>query len=153
MWYYIRRLEHNSYFVNLCGHYSITDRDDDASRWDDPDHKAMWYFVHELNATTNQKWIVVNSIGEVIRESEDARTFEAYLVKTVENMMKSVTVESKTFNEAFNGKKPVPDRVFYSELRINGRLKYMPIAEVGNKYYRYKLCLPAPDMTDDMWRW
>lgn len=141
-----------SFFINLCGHYSVG-RKDVAARWDDKSHKAMWYFVHELKATTNQEWVVVDENSNMISEDEDARTFDIYLVNTIENLERTAIVEEQTFNERFNGDKPTPNRVYYSELRINGRIKYLPVAEVNGKYYRYKCCLPAMDMTERMWRW
>ena len=165
MWYYIAIKTKNypeisptageyAFFMNLSGHYSTTDNFRIASRWDEPDHKAMWYFVHELRATTNhQEWSVIDENGTPIEEKKEARTFYVSKVNTIENVELKVTIERETFNEKFNGDKPIPNDVYYAALRINGKIKYMPVAKIGKKFYRYKHCLPAMDMTQDMWRW
>lgn len=152
-WYYIKLLERPCYFINLAGHFSTTTDEGICSRWDDPDHKAMWYYVHELKACTNREWIVVDGAGKRIEESEDARTFCSYKVNTLDNVVKDLVVEPLSYNETFEDDKPLPDDVYYCNLLINGKVKYLPIAKVGNLYYRYKHCLPAPDMTTAMWHY
>lgn len=153
MWYFIQNPKSESYFLNLCGHYSITGNINNASRWDDSEHKAMWYFVHELRATTNQGWEVVDENGTTINETDEARRFEIRMINTIENVEKDVVVERLTYNEEFAGDKPKPDAVYYAELRINGVQRFLPVARIGNKYYRYKMTLSAMDMSEKMWRW
>lgn len=153
MWYYIRSYPSPYYFLNLCGYFSLTEERSIASRWDEKGHKAMWYFLHELRASTNREWVVVDIYGEIIKEPEEARKFLITKVNTIENVEFEVTLEEKTFNEEFNDNKPVPSDIFYSELRINGEIKFLPIAKVNGKFYRYKHCLSAKDMTEQMWRW
>ena len=153
--YYIKR--GNKYFVNLCGFYSLTEDVNVASCWDDRNHKALWYYLHELNASTNQKWVVVDggiNVCDKIEESKDARTFNVVKANTFENVELTVIVEPKTFDEEFKNNKPIPQEVYYSELRINGVVKYMPIAKVNGKFYRYKHCLSDINtMTEKMWKW
>jgi len=153
MWYYIRSYPSAYYFLNLCGHFSLTEERSIASRWDEKGHKAMWYFLHELRASTNQEWVVVDIYGEIVKEPKEARTFIITKINTIENVEFEVTLEEKTFNEEFNDNKPIPSDIFYSELRINGEIKFLPIAKVNGKFYRYKHCLSSKDMTERMWRW
>lgn len=158
-WYYIKLNNRtNKYFSNLCGNFILVDSYLEASRWDEVDHKAMWYFLHELKATTNQDWIVVEideDTGKevVCSESERARKHLLTRSQTIENVQFEAVLEEQTFNEAFKGNKPEPESSYYIILRINGKIKYIPVAKVNGKYYRYKHGLPANDMTDNMWSW
>lgn len=52
--------ENEKFFLNLCGHYSLVDDAMDATVWDDPNHKEMWFYLHELKASTNRNWYVID---------------------------------------------------------------------------------------------
>lgn len=152
MKYYIKSTN-NKFFLDLCGHYTITSDIKDASHWDDQCHKAMWFYVHELRATTNNRWFVVDEYQNEVPELEEARTFAVIKANTIENVELDAIVEPETFNEAFNGDKPEVHDVYYAILSINGKTRYIPIARVDNKFYRYKHSLREVDNSGRFWRW
>lgn len=143
------------FFLNLCGHYSLVKHAEDATLWDDENHKEMWFYLHELKASTNQTWFVVSNTGIILAEPEEARKVIITLAKTIENYEKEVVLEPLTFNEAFQGRKFIPQRVWYYTLLIKGTTKYIPVAEVEGKFYRYKSAIRDMNNTyrEDMWLW
>lgn len=151
--YYIVN-KNQKYFLNLCGHYTLADNKIDASVWDDPDHKEMWFYLHELRASTNQEWNVVDEYDSIVNESERARTFECWLTRTIENMEKTIIVEAETFNENFAGRKFVPGNIWATQLFLKGTTKYILIAETEEGYFRYKNSVrDLKDTCDNMWLW
>lgn len=151
--YYIMS-KNRKFFLNLCGHYTITDNKEDASTWDDPDHKEMWFYVHELKASTNQEWCAVNRYTKNTYESEKARTFECWLTHTIENVEKTIVVEAETFNEHFKGRKFIPTRIWATQLFLKGTTKYILIAETDEGFFRYKNSVrDLKDTCDRMWLW
>lgn len=150
--YIIGRKE--NYFLDLCGNYSMTSALENASTWSDADSKSLWYFKHELETTTGQSWEVYEvrngEVTEAIEESEDARTFYMTLTNTLENCEKNQLVEKRCFNY----KKDKLMRTWSINLIIDGKSKYIPVAECEDKkFYRYKQALSKPVMYDNMWRW
>ena len=73
-----------------------------------------------------------------IKEPEEARKFDLVKNFSIENQVYSVTLEEETFNQAFKDSKPVVREDYFAELFINGKTRYIPVAKVENKYYRYK---------------
>lgn len=151
--YYIVN-KNQKYFLNLCGHYTLADNKIDASVWDDPDHKEMWFYLHELRSSTNQEWNVVDEHDSIVTESERACTFECWLTCTIENMEKTIQVEVETFNEHFAGRKFIPSRIWATRLFLKGTIKYILIAETPEGYFRYKNSVrDLKDTCDNMWLW
>lgn len=151
MSYVIGRKE--NYFVDLCGCYSTTSGIYNASTWKDPDYKSLWFFKHELEATTGQDWEVYEVNGdsvEPIDESEEARTFYMTLQNTIENCERDQLVEERCYNP----KTDKINRTWMITLIIDGKTRYIPVAECEDKkFYRYKQALSKPVMYDNMWRW
>lgn len=146
--------ENEKAFLDLCGHYTIVAEFGDASRWDDINHKAMWFYLHELEATTNYSWhVVAMPSHQRVAEPKEARTFDLVKNFSIENQVYSVTLEEKTFNQAFKDSKPVVKEDYFAELFINGKTRYIPVAKVENKYYRYKHSLKEPAKRLDYWKW
>ncbi len=163
MSHYVIANENEKFFLNLCGHYSLVDEAADATVWDDPNHKEMWFYLHELKASTNRNWYVIDldnvchaMIGghHHVDESEDARTFECWLTGTIENVEKTITVEKETFNEFYRGKKFIPDMIWATHLLLKGTTKYILIAETKDGYFRYKNSVrDLRDTNERMWLW
>ena len=154
--YYIMN-GNGKFFLNLCGHYSLVKKMDDATCWDEPTHKEMWFYVHELESSTNKKWNVIGSDGYVVMEEpEEARKFIITLAHTIENEEREVVIEKESFGETFAGKKFIPQKVWYYPLWLKGTVKYIPVAEVDGKYYRYKNSvrnMNDANYNDNMWLW
>ena len=156
---YVIANENSKYFLNLCGHYSLANDVKDASFWDDPNHKEMWFYLHELKASTNQNWHVINLEEHIlddrfVEESDDARTFDCALTGTIENVERTITVRKETFNEFYKGRKFIPDRIWYTYLLLKGTTKYILIAETKDGYFRYKNSIrDLRDTSERMWLW
>lgn len=151
-------VNHNEkFFLNLCGHYSLVDSCQDATIWDEEAHKEMWFYVQELKASTNQSWYVKDlSFNRYIKTPPvEARTVIVSLHGTWENEDRQVVLEPETFGEVFAGKKFKPLKVWYYEIFTKGTKKFIPVAEVDGKYYRYKNSLRdmKDSYTEEMWLW
>lgn len=134
---YFIKSKNLKYFLNLCGHCTIVEDKDDASCWDDADYKSLWYFLHELRASTGQKWEVVNSYDEEQEETEAARTFLITKLGTFENVEKEEVLEPEILE-----KLPESNQgVYCAKIIINGEMRYIPIIRIDNKYYRFKRSL------------
>lgn len=155
MKYYV--LEHcGKMFLDLCGHYSIVSEARQASIWTDITYKSLWYFKHEIEATTGQQWRVLELDTDDIDyevevdEPAAARTFWMQLQFTIENCEKEITVEETTFDYS----KSQIVRTWMITLIIDGNTRYIPVAECADgKYYRYKKSLSKPIIEDRMWKW